>query len=447
MSKRVITLSLAAIMTVLLAGFFGCLNDRPDLPQPPDQTTQFDKSNPIPRPVILPGQQNWSKSSPSPASIVTTDLSTQTAMDVVTAMVGTGPNAPTISNVTFTGDATALGTFSGGTGIIGFESGIVISSGNIMTIVGPNMYDDVTTNHGLPGDPDLDALVPGYETYDAAVLEFDFECEFLQVISFEFVFTSEEYNEYVNTPFNDVFGFFLNGTNIALLPDMVTPVAVNNVNCNNPYNPPTGANCDLFINNDLSDGGGAIDTEMDGLTVVLTATSAVNPGVNHFKLAIADAGDQILDSNVLIKAESFVCAPPVLPVYFDLKPTSCPNAYSPKNKGVTPAAILGTDSFNVTDIDPASLLLGGAIAPIRWALEDVATPVMDWEPCDCTTMGPDGYTDLTIKFSSQEIAAFLGSGVAHGDAIVMTITGQLMDGTPIEGMDCLIIKGKNFMEE
>jgi hypothetical protein len=441
------TLGLAVVMTVLLAGFFGCLNDRPDLPQPPDQAMQFGKSDPIPRPVILPGSQNWTKSSPSPASILTSDLNSQTATDVVTAMVGTGPNAPTVSNVTFTGAATAMGTFSGGTGIIGFESGIVISSGDIATIIGPNVLDDITTNHGLPGDPDLDALVPGYETYDAAVLEFDFECEFLQVISFQFVFTSEEYNEYVNTPFNDVFGFFLNGTNIALLPDMVTPVSVNNVNCNNPYNPPTGSYCDLFINNDLDDGGGAIDTEMDGLTVVLTATSAVNPGVNHFKLAIADAGDQILDSNVLIKAESFVCAPPVLPVHFDLKPTSCPNAYNPKNKGLTPAAILGTDSFDVTEIDVSTILLEGAIAPVKSALEDVTTPVMDWEPCDCTSMGPDTHLDLTLKFSSQEIAAYLGSGVAHGDPIVMTVSGTLNDGTPFEGMDCLIIKGKNFTEE
>jgi LPXTG-motif cell wall-anchored protein len=52
---------------------------------------------------------------------------------------------------------------------------------------------------------------------------------------------------------------------------------------------------------------------MDGMTVVLWATAQVNPGVNHIKLAIADAGDYVLDSDVFIKGESFVCAPPLIP--------------------------------------------------------------------------------------------------------------------------------------
>ena len=71
----------------------------------------------------------------------------------------------------------------------------------------------VTANDGLGGDSDLDNLLgPGFSTEDAAVLEFDFECPVLQdtVISFQYVFTSDEYNEFVNDIFNDVFGFFLN---------------------------------------------------------------------------------------------------------------------------------------------------------------------------------------------------------------------------------------------
>jgi hypothetical protein len=265
------------------------------------------------RPDLGGERTNWSPPPPSPG-IATTDLNSLTLSDVVEAMIGSGPDAPIISNVTYTGANISAGTFTGGTGIIGFENGIILSSGNIASVVGPNSLDDVTTDNSLPGDPDLDGLIPGYQTYDATVLEFDFECPTLQVISFQYVFASDEYNEYVNSPFNDVFGFFLNGVNIALLPDHVTPVAINNVNCNNPYNPPTGANCGLYINNDLSDGGGGIDTEMDGMTVVLTATASVNPGVNHIRLAIADAGDHILDSDVLIKGESFLCAPPPPPV-------------------------------------------------------------------------------------------------------------------------------------
>ena len=56
-----------------------------------------------------------------------------------------------------------------------------------------------------------------------------------------------------------------------------------------------------------------IDIEYDGLTVVLTVSTPVNPGTNHIKLAIADSGDSILDSSVFLGAESFVCAPPNTP--------------------------------------------------------------------------------------------------------------------------------------
>ena len=241
---------------------------------------------PPPRPDLGGANTNWSPPPKSSSGITTTDLNTLTPNDLVQALIGSGPYAPIISNVTYTGVNIAAGTFSGGTGIIGFEDGIILGSGNIASVVGPNQYDDVTTDNGLPGDPDLDGLIPGYQTFDATILEFDFECELLQVISFQYIFASDEYNEYVNSPYNDVFGFFLNGVNIALLPDNVTPVAINNVNCDNPYNPPNGSNCNLHINNDLSDGGGAIDTEMDGLTVVLTATAQVNPGVNHIKLVL-----------------------------------------------------------------------------------------------------------------------------------------------------------------
>lgn len=62
------------------------------------------------------------------------------------------------------------------------------------------------------------------------MLEFDFTTTGGNLF-FSFVFASEEYNEYVNSSFNDVFGFFVNGVNIALVPGTSTPVAINSVNC------------------------------------------------------------------------------------------------------------------------------------------------------------------------------------------------------------------------
>jgi len=263
------------------------------------------------RPVLAPGQTtNWAPvASLAPLALTTQDLTgTLTPTDLVVTMLGSGV---TVQNVVFNGASVAAGRFTGGTGIIGFESGIVLSSGDMNSVVGPNVGDGTTTINATGSDPDLAALIPGYTVFDACSLEFDFSCPTTQVISFQFVFASEEFNEYVNSSYNDVFGFFVNGQNIAIVPGTPnTPVSINNVNCNNPYLPPTGSNCSQYINNDLDDGGGLINTEMDGLTLLFTATATINPGLNHIKLAIGDAGDEVLDSNVFIRAGSLSCGTP-----------------------------------------------------------------------------------------------------------------------------------------
>lgn len=128
----------------------------------------------------------------------------------------------------------------------------------------------------------------------------------------------------------------------------------------------------------------------------------------------------------------------------DIKPQSCPNPLNVASKGVLPVSLLGTGDFDVTTIDPASIRLEG-VAPLRSKVEDVSTPV--WDPqyeCDCTTAGKDGFDDLTLKFDTREITAVLGE-VTDGEVVELTLTGELIDGTPIKGKDCIIVisKGKN----
>ncbi|MFQ6009440.1 MAG: T9SS type A sorting domain-containing protein, partial [Candidatus Zixiibacteriota bacterium] len=152
----------------------------------------------------------------------------------------------------------------------------------------------------------------------------------------------------------------------------------------------------------------------------------------------------------------------------DIKPGSCPNPLNIKHKGmyawtedketenpiaasmtspydtdkrgaVVPVAILGTEDFDVADIDVATVELEG-VGPIRWNYEDVATPVDDTTACACTTLGPDGFDDLTLKFDRAAIIVALGE-VHDGDVIPLTITGELNDGTPFEGTDCVVIIG------
>ena len=238
-------------------------------------------------------------------AIMVSDLTTQTPTQLVQRIIG---NDTPFSNVSYTGAQIASGSFSGGTGILGFEDGVLLTSGSVQNVAGPNVADNITTDNSLPGDADLD-MITGGGTQDASVLEFDF-VPTANTVTFQYVFASDEYNEFANTPFNDVFAFFLNGSNVALLPGTTTPVAINTVNGGNPFGF-NAQNPQFYRNNDLDDGGGSINTEMDGLTVVLTVTATVNPNVNnHIKLAIADVSDGSYDSAVFIRSNSFIITPP-----------------------------------------------------------------------------------------------------------------------------------------
>jgi hypothetical protein len=243
------------------------------------------------------------------ARLTTNDLAggSPTATQLAQNLAGAGV---TVANATYTGAPAAAGTFAGGNGIVGFASGVVMGTGAVASVAGPNVQDYLTTQHGTPGDADLDALVGG-STGDAAVLQFDV-VPTEGLLTFSYVFSSDEYNEFVGdgvmARFNDVFAFYVNGQNCALVPGTSDPVSINTINGGNP--PVVAKHPELYRNNDPSDGGGSIGTEMDGLTVVLTCAAAVTVGQpNHVKLAIADRSDRALDSNVFLQQGSFIARP------------------------------------------------------------------------------------------------------------------------------------------
>ena len=133
-----------------------------------------------------------------------------------------------------------------------------------------------------------------------------------------------------------------------------------------------------------------------------------------------------------------------LKVEVDIKPGSCPNPLNLTSKGVLPVAVLGTEEFDVTTIDPLTILLSReeveeGVAPIRSDYEDVATP-FEGELCDCHDLNGDGYEDLTLKFKTQELVETLGLAEVAGDEIPLTLTGELREnkgGKPIKGQDCI----------
>jgi hypothetical protein len=276
------------------------------------------------------------------AGLVVNDLDNgATANGLAQTLAGPGV---TISNVVSTGTNNAFGSFVGGSGIIGFDAGIVLGSGSVQTsashtapcekgVEGPNECDDNTTVNGTAGDTNLTALA-GFATNDAAVLEFDF-VPTNSTVAFNYVFSSDEYNEFANSEFNDVFAFYVNGANCALVPGTSSPVSINTINGGNPLGTDP-QHPEFYVNNDADDGG-ALNTEMDGLTTVLSCTATVNANqTNHMKLAIADGSDAELDSNVFIQAGSFVSPPPT---------TAPPTTTIPPTTPSPSPAVVATPTF------------------------------------------------------------------------------------------------------
>jgi len=244
-----------------------------------------------------------------------------------------------IKNITYVGSKGALGLFKSTSSVFPLNSGIILSTGKAPLIIGPNHSLSTSSINYTPGDSILDFIARG-KTKDASIIEFDF-IPSSENIAFDFIFASEEYPEYVNSMFNDVFAFIVTNPstkesfNIAFLPKTREPITVNNVNYlkNTEYfidNP--APNILYLMESEESDMGvksrkdrkkqetinkynlASIkcktqlceDIQYDGFTKVITAKAKVTPDqIYHFKIGIADVHDAIYDSGVILQSHSF----------------------------------------------------------------------------------------------------------------------------------------------
>ena len=229
-----------------------------------------------------------------------------------------------VSNISYSGNNEQIGYFASGASI-GMPEGIVMTSGYALAA---DLGGNPGTIHNLSSCPNtpnticndlytvansVPALIGQWFSVssinDACILEFDFVPE-SDTLTFNYCFGSEEYLTWVNTSYNDVFGFFISGPglngpysspagfpngseNIAIIPGSNPPLPIT-ISSINPWSYPQYYNT------------GNTTISYNGYTDVFTAMVIVQPcETYHIRLAIADGSDAYLDSGVFLEANSF----------------------------------------------------------------------------------------------------------------------------------------------
>lgn len=178
------------------------------------------------------------------------------------------------------------------------NAGIVLSTGKVSDLTMPNAIPPISTDNGLPGDPDLNGT-SGFTTYDGCALEFDFISQCAN-ISIPYFFASEEYPYDNAKSFNDVFGIFISPA--------VTPYVYSNISEVTPGVPVGVPTVNQVTNTSFYNPNGMNAFPFEGYTDRFLANAVVVPcSTYHMKIVIADGGDRIFDSSVFLEAGAITC--------------------------------------------------------------------------------------------------------------------------------------------
>jgi gliding motility-associated-like protein len=242
------------------------------------------------------------------AQQITTD-NTQQPNALIQSLVGN--NCATVSNIASSingnvNNIISYGSFSRSTSNFPFENGLILSTGSVTsagnTFLSENLNDG---ENDWVTDPDIMNILGIDQTLNATSIEFDFSSA-NSFVAFKYIFASDEYQQEYPCNFKDVFAILIKraGTtdpyvNIAVVPETTTEVSTNTIH------PNINGFCDA-LNEDFFQGYNLGDTNFNGNTTVLTATSAIIPNETyHIKFIIADHIDERFDSAVFIEAGGF----------------------------------------------------------------------------------------------------------------------------------------------
>jgi len=360
------------------------------------------------------------------------------------------------------------GKFQAANSNLGLPEGIVLGTGEVRTnpilfttgVNGASSLAVTNQNQSLNGDADLSNLIGGTQTLDACVLEFDFvaDIDTTSVLSFRYIFGSEEYPLFTCSQFNDVFGFLITGPNgvpqnIALVPGTNIPVAINSINSGVASGSYSIATCNAmgpgspfpqyFINN-LAGGGTTVT--LDGFTTVLEANAVIHPcDTYHMKLGIANAVDNGLQSAVFLEKNSFSidsvfisltdfivsdsgylvegCTPAVI--------TASRTNAGPKQKKIcleyTGTAVNGTDYPFLADslvIAPGALSASLILDPLQDNIPEPGFETIKITRVNCCTRHPMDSLNIKVRDSLKIALLSPDVDICGSDSVLLHVAGD-----------------------
>ncbi len=230
-----------------------------------------------------------------------------------------------ILEIAFEGNSQAVASFNNALPYLGIEQGFILSTGAAASRIGFNGANEHVSelasanNFSTAFHPGILALSNNANFHDISLFRITFTPK-RDTISFRYVFASEEYPDFVCSPFNDVFAFFLEGPdqngfpanrNLAIVPGTTLPVSINSINSGIPGTH-SEVNPDLYCASPLGSLSNSAYFQAsqnypvyNGYTTPLTAKAAVLPCQQYtMTLVIADIGDAFWDSAIFFEAGS-----------------------------------------------------------------------------------------------------------------------------------------------
>lgn len=230
-------------------------------------------------------------------------------------------NSPCINanNITWStgtnfGSSNGIGYFENTNPDFPMQSGVILSTGNVMQAGGPNTSILSSGNASWTGDSSLEATLAAsginMTSVNATVLEFDF-VPLSSYFDFDFLFASEEYGNF-QCQFSDAFAFLLTNmstgvtTNLAVVPSTTLPISVVTIRDFLYNSTCPSANSQYFGSFNGGSNAAGSATNFNGQTVVMNASAVLSTNVNYkIKLVIADRGDYQSDSAIFLSSNSF----------------------------------------------------------------------------------------------------------------------------------------------